>query len=117
MRPFAFGSSCRGLSSGARRSCHRKTSMPSPSRPRAPRLESVPPAPAAEVTRHAPVWRGACMTEPTELLLRRIREGDDRARQALYDRSLPLLLRWAHGRLPHYARGTSDTEDLVQTAL
>jgi RNA polymerase sigma factor (sigma-70 family) len=57
------------------------------------------------------------MTEPTELLLQRIRAGDAEARQALYDRCLPLLLRWAHGRLPHYARTASDTEDLVQTTL
>lgn len=57
------------------------------------------------------------MIEPTELLLRRIRAGDAEARQALYDRSLPLLLRWAHGRLPHYARSANDTEDLVQTTL
>lgn len=55
--------------------------------------------------------------EATELLLHRIRAGDARARQALYDRCLPLLLRWAHGRLPHYARSASDTEDLVQTTL
>jgi RNA polymerase sigma-70 factor (ECF subfamily) len=55
--------------------------------------------------------------EPTELLLRRIRTGDADARQALYHRCLPLLLRWAHGRLPHYARTASDTEDLVQTTL
>lgn len=57
------------------------------------------------------------MTEPTEVLLRRIRAGDADARQVLYDRSLPVLLRWAHGRLPQYARTASDTEDLVQTTL
>jgi len=57
------------------------------------------------------------MFEPTELLLRRIRAGDSEARQQLYDRSLPLLLRWAHGRLPHCARSANDTEDLVQTTL
>ena len=55
--------------------------------------------------------------EATELLLQRIRAGDARARQALYDRCLPLLLRWAHGRLPHHARSASDTDDLVQTTL
>ena len=55
--------------------------------------------------------------EATELLLRRIRAGDKAASQTLYDRCLPLLLRWAHGRLPHYARTASDTEDLVQTTL
>ena len=57
------------------------------------------------------------MTEPTEWLLRRIRVGDDAARQALYDRTLPVLRRWAHGRLPQFARTTSDTEDMVQIAL
>jgi RNA polymerase sigma-70 factor (ECF subfamily) len=57
------------------------------------------------------------MTEPTEMLLRRIRAGDAEARQALYDRCLPALLRWAHGRLPQYVRGANDTEDLVQTTL
>lgn len=55
--------------------------------------------------------------EATELLLRRIRAGDAAASQTLYDRCLPVLLRWAHGRLPHYARTASDTEDLVQTTL
>lgn len=55
--------------------------------------------------------------EATELLLRRIRAGDAAATQSLYDRCLPVLLRWAHGRLPHYARTASDTEDLVQTTL
>lgn len=57
------------------------------------------------------------MTEPTEILLRRIRSGDAEARQVLYDRCLPALLRWAHGRLPQYARSANDTEDLVQTTL
>jgi RNA polymerase sigma factor (sigma-70 family) len=55
--------------------------------------------------------------EPTEQLLRRIRDGDAAARQALYDRCLPLLRRWAHGRLPGYARDISDTDDLVQITL
>lgn len=57
------------------------------------------------------------MTEPTEILLRRIRSGDAEARQVLYDRCLPALLRWAHGRLPQYVRGANDTDDLVQTTL
>jgi RNA polymerase sigma factor (sigma-70 family) len=60
---------------------------------------------------------GRMSVEPTEMLLRRIRTGDAQARQSLYNRCLPLLLRWAHGRLPHYARTASDTEDLVQTTL
>lgn len=55
--------------------------------------------------------------EPTADLLVRIRAGDGAARDALYQRCLPLLRRWAHGRMPHYARGMSDTDDLVQVTL
>jgi RNA polymerase sigma-70 factor (ECF subfamily) len=57
------------------------------------------------------------MSVPTEQLLRRIRSGEDAARQALYARCLPLLRRWAHGRLPHHARDIADTDDLVQVTL
>ena len=56
-------------------------------------------------------------SEPTEQLLRRIRGGEEAARQALYERCLPLLRRWAHGRLPHQARDIADTDDLVQITL
>jgi len=55
--------------------------------------------------------------EPTEQLLRRIRDGESSARQALYQRCLPLLQRWAHGRLPARARDIADTDDLVQITL
>lgn len=55
--------------------------------------------------------------EPTIDLLRRIRTGESAARQALYERCLPLLRRWAHGRMPHYARDITDTDDLVQVTL
>ena len=55
--------------------------------------------------------------EPTEQLLRRIRAGEDAARQALYERCLPLLQRWAHGRLPVRLRDIADTDDLVQVTL
>ncbi|HET8941911.1 MAG TPA: sigma-70 family RNA polymerase sigma factor [Rudaea sp.] len=55
--------------------------------------------------------------EPTEELLRRIRTGESAAKQALYERCLPLLRRWAHGRLPNYARDVADTDDLVQVTL
>lgn len=36
---------------------------------------------------------------------------------ALYDRHWAPLLRWAHGRLPRYARALADTADIVQDAL
>jgi len=57
------------------------------------------------------------IVEPTEELLRRIRQGDDDAEESLCGRYLPLLCRWAHGRLPHSARDISDTDDLVQVTL
>jgi RNA polymerase sigma factor (sigma-70 family) len=55
--------------------------------------------------------------EPTEQLLRRIRAGEASAKQALYERCLPVLRRWAHGRLPSHVRDIADTEDLVQVTL
>lgn len=54
---------------------------------------------------------------PTEELLRDIREGKRDAEHELCARCLPLLRRWAHGRLPHSARDVSDTDDLVQVTL
>src|SRR4051812_4714571 len=50
-------------------------------------------------------------------LLLRARDGDDVARNELCARYLPRLRRWAHGRLPVWARGDLDTEDIVQDTL
>ncbi len=50
----------------------------------------------------------------TTQLLRDVRNGDKTARDQLIQRYLPLLRRWAHGRLPNSARDLSDTDDLVQ---
>ena len=50
-------------------------------------------------------------------LVRRIRAGDGEARELLFRRYLPLLRRWAHGRLPAPARDQGDTDDLVQVTL
>lgn len=56
--------------------------------------------------------------EPTIELVVRARAGDRAAVEALLERCLPPLKRWAHGRLPAVARAYLDTEDLVQeTAL
>jgi RNA polymerase sigma-70 factor, ECF subfamily len=52
--------------------------------------------------------------EETLNLLHRIRAGDEHALDALLARILPRLRRWAHGRLPHAARGMLDTGDIVQ---
>jgi RNA polymerase sigma factor (sigma-70 family) len=55
--------------------------------------------------------------ETTVELLKRIRAGDDAARERLVARCLPPLRRWARGRLPSYARDMLDTEDLVQESV
>jgi RNA polymerase sigma-70 factor (ECF subfamily) len=52
--------------------------------------------------------------EPTLELVVRAQAGDRGAVEALLQRCLPSLKRWAHGRLPAVARGSLDTEDLVQ---
>ena len=54
--------------------------------------------------------------ETTMELVVRAREGDRMAVEALLQRCLPSLTRWAHGRLPPSARGSLDTGDLVQEA-
>jgi RNA polymerase sigma factor (sigma-70 family) len=54
--------------------------------------------------------------EPTMELVIRARNGDRTATEALLERCLPQLQRWAHGRLPAAARGSIDTSDLVQDA-
>jgi RNA polymerase sigma factor (sigma-70 family) len=56
--------------------------------------------------------------DTTVELLARAREGDGDALGQLFDRHIPLLSRWASGRLPRWARDIADTPDLVQeTAL
>jgi RNA polymerase sigma factor (sigma-70 family) len=54
--------------------------------------------------------------QPTIELVTRARGGDMPAMEALLQRCLPPLKRWAHGRLPAAARGRLDTGDLVQEA-
>ena len=50
-------------------------------------------------------------------LLERFKQGDNEAVSLLVERSIPPLKRWARGRLPQWARGTADTQDLVQDAV
>jgi RNA polymerase sigma factor (sigma-70 family) len=50
-------------------------------------------------------------------LLVRAKAGDAAALDDLCARYLPRLQRWAHGRLPAWARGALDTHDLVQDTL
>lgn len=55
--------------------------------------------------------------ESTATLLQLVQGGDDAARERLLAWYVPILRRWAHGRLPMRARGLSDTDDLVQITL
>jgi RNA polymerase sigma factor (sigma-70 family) len=55
--------------------------------------------------------------EPTIELVIRAQDGDRGAVEALLQRSLPHLRRWAHGKLPAAARGKLDTGDLVQQTV
>jgi len=50
-------------------------------------------------------------------LLVRVRAGDHDALDLLLKRHLPVLRRWAAGRLPRWARDLAETEDLVQDAV
>lgn len=50
-------------------------------------------------------------------LLDRVRQGSRSAAHLLFKRYASWLRRWAHGRLPQWARDGVDTSDLVQDAL
>jgi RNA polymerase sigma factor (sigma-70 family) len=55
--------------------------------------------------------------DSTATLLTRAREGDVDAVNQLVTKYLPLLTRWAHGRLPRDSRDLAETQDLVQETL
>ena len=55
--------------------------------------------------------------ESTLELLKRVHGGDRMAVDMLVERCLPPLRRWAHGRLPQFARSDYNTEDLVQEGV
>ena len=55
--------------------------------------------------------------EPTIELVVRAQSGDRLAVEALLQRSIPQLKRWAHGKLPPAARNNLDTGDLVQETV
>ncbi len=55
--------------------------------------------------------------ETTAVLLERWKDGDEQAREALFQRTLPVFQRWAHGRIPAHTRHLADTGDLVQVTL
>jgi len=55
--------------------------------------------------------------ESTVELLARARAGDEAALNEVFARAIPLLKRWASGRLPRWARDMIDTDDLVQETV
>jgi RNA polymerase sigma-70 factor (ECF subfamily) len=66
--------------------------------------------------RAAPPDRTADL-ESTLQLIERAQSGDRSALDRLIARHLTPLRRWAHGRLPRWARDMTDTDDLVQDTL
>lgn len=54
---------------------------------------------------------------PSMELLRRARAGDTQALDRLLQRYLPVLHRFAHGRIPWWARNAMDTADIVQETV
>ena len=55
--------------------------------------------------------------ESTFHLIERVKAGDQQALERLFARHLKPLQQWAGGRLPKWARGLADTDDLVQDTL
>jgi RNA polymerase sigma factor (sigma-70 family) len=55
--------------------------------------------------------------DATADLLARAKAGDDDALNCLFERHIPVLKRWASGRLPRWARQVADTSDLVQETV
>lgn len=55
--------------------------------------------------------------ESTRDLITRSNSGDASARDQLARRCLPILQRWARGRLPSYGRDLAETDDLVQITV
>ena len=57
------------------------------------------------------------LVESTAELAQRARDGDRQALDELFGRYVPALSRWAHGRLPVWARDLADTSDVVQETV
>jgi RNA polymerase sigma factor (sigma-70 family) len=64
-----------------------------------------------------PGQAGRLDSESSHVLVSRAQSGDGAALDRLCARYLPRLERWAHGRLPAWARGAIDTQDIVQDTL
>jgi RNA polymerase sigma factor (sigma-70 family) len=56
-------------------------------------------------------------SDSTVDVLERARAGDRSAAIDLLMRAIPGVRRWAHGRTPAPARGSLDTEDMIQSGV
>jgi RNA polymerase sigma-70 factor (ECF subfamily) len=56
-------------------------------------------------------------SDDTVELLRRARAGEHDALERLFDHHVPILRRWAAGRMPRWARNADDTWDVVQETV
>jgi RNA polymerase sigma-70 factor (ECF subfamily) len=66
---------------------------------------------------HDPPRSDEVRYESTITILERARRGDANATMVLLERTVAPLRRWARGRLPDFARGGADTEDVVQDVV
>jgi RNA polymerase sigma factor (sigma-70 family) len=57
------------------------------------------------------------LADTTYQLLERAKGGEREALDVLFERHIPILRRWASGRLPRWARDIADTQDLVQETV
>lgn len=64
-----------------------------------------------------PLVAESSLPQSTATMLARVRAGETAAREQLCRQYLPILMRWAHGRLPTAARDLAETADLVQITL
>ena len=80
------------------------------------RLEPMRPDASAS-SREVSTSSGEASVSSSQELFDRAREGDARALDRLFARYLPRLRRWAHRRVPTWARDAADTADLVQETV
>ncbi|MEQ1913025.1 MAG: sigma factor, partial [Vicinamibacterales bacterium] len=79
-------------------------------------MSAKPPSPAKSSDR-PDAADDATEFDSTLDVLARARTGDGEAARVLIERTVGPLRRWARGRLPYYARGGANTEDVVQDAV
>ena len=64
-----------------------------------------------------PEGRESAQESSSLQLLLRVKAGDREALALLFERLRVSLRRWAHGRLPRWARSDADTSDIVQDVI